>query len=297
METGFMNRIIGLVLALVVGGLLVGGLLIPSIEGMTTTELTYINVGSPYQTTDTEDAETHTIVISKDDGGNLVITTDGKTDTLPDFSLYGSATILFAENTFIRLTSAGAVNVYGSTNASTYGNASIGTASAENPITITITGTTAAITTYTINNVQAYIAPEGPLVLSKNPYVHENSTVYVGALNTIAGTGIAFVLYGPLDDLIKKGVWPNGRGIGEVTVNLENKTTDLYKLDRITAEATNDGNVFGTMTINYLLAPKEVVYENPAYIGSTNAVIMGVVSLLGIVALIVVAANGIRNKY
>lgn len=290
------TNLITLVITLTIGIILAGSLLMPVVDNSTATTKTILNTGSEFVSADSDDTDTHTIIISMDADSKLTITTDGEAVVLPDFSLYGAASILYGENTFVRVSSAGVVNVYGRTNASTYGNQTIGTASAANPITISITGTTATISTYTIPDVQVFIAAEGPYVLTKNPYVLEDSMVFIGAVNTISGTGIAFDIYGPLDDLIGKGVWPNGRGIGDITPTLSNPTTNLYKVDKIEAEATNDGNVFGTMTITYFVAPKEITYDNAEYIGDQYAGILGAIPVLIIAALVVAAAGALYLK-
>lgn len=279
-----MNKLIQYCVMVAVGILVFSALLVPVVNTGASEKTTISNLGANFKLTD-DSADVHTIVISADADG-LIITTDGELCKLPDFSLFGSATIVFCEDSFIRLGSNGLVEIYGATNASTYGKQKVGTASAGNPITITITGNSAAVSTYTIPNVSAYIADSGDYVLANHPYVKNDSIVYIGASNIIDGANFAFVLYGNINDLIGKGVWPNGRSIGDVTVSLDNPVTNLYKVDKIEAVALVDGVERGTMTITYFLAPKVIEYDNPSYAGDNLASILGVIPLIVIVGLI-----------
>lgn len=304
METGFMNRITGLVIALVVGGLLVGGLLIPSIEGMTATEATRTNTGAYFTT---PDGGEHEIIISTD-----TITYDGKTCIYPDLGLYGSATALIGSDWFLRLERsgsgvsfivAGPNQQYDNLGNSTNGN-----------LTITINGESVNMTgpTNTIakSTLQYTIADKGDYVLSHKPYVLENTT-FIGGIRNNTGNGDIFeIVSGTLND--PAGIsttscrcYSNDLGLGavsssEYTINLTPVAENLKKLAQIdqTAEITyTGGTATANITIDYVIVPAKIVYDNPSYIGNTNAVIMGVISLLGIVALIVLAANAVKNKY
>ena len=297
METGFMNRITGLVIALVVGGLLVGGLLIPSIEGMTATEKTFENEGSPFMLADSGN---HTIIIGMDANSNITITTDGETDIVPDLSLYGSATILYAEDSFIRLLSNGNVMAYGKTSNSTYDNATLGNASTE--VTITISGTTATFdvsgSDRTIDNVQAFIAHEGTYALTTTPYIKDDSVIYGAGLTPSGGISGALCFYGTIEDITAKGLWPSGRIAKIDTINTKD-IAEYVGLQEITSVvlAWGDGAYDQSATYTYFLAPASITVDLSHPMTPTQIAMFGVISILGIVALVVVAANGIRNKY
>lgn len=305
METGFMNKITGLVIALVVGGLLVGGLLIPTVQGMTEKTLTHTNSGAYFTT---PDGDEHTIVIDA-----TTITFDGNACTYPDLSLYGSATAIIGEDWFLRLEkmSNGNVQYVVAGPPQQYNN--LGN-SGSGSISITITGDSAEFTgpsgTLSRTGVQYMIADTGEYVLSHDPCVKEN-TQFIAAIRNSSSVDLFQIIRGSISDTANYEstacrvykFTPGETGSissSAYTVALSPYSGDLKKLDAITEQATatfTSGDSELTITIDYIIVPVSIEYDNPAYIGSTNAVIMGVVSLLGIVALVVLAANGIRNKY
>lgn len=316
METGFMNRIIGLVLALVVGGLLVGGLLIPSIEGMTAPTLEKTNTGAYFTTPDEEE---HTVIIS--DG---VITYDDNECIWPNFSYFGSITLIAGADWCIR------ADAYNSTTQScriaiagpphTFDVLGVYGPGTDNSIIISINGTDVSIIPYTGDTAGTErtetdllytIADKGAYVMSYKPYLLKDTQIFGSIRNNsnASGADIFENVYGTIGDIENMTVEPLRLYKGSATpstgdfssnvfsADYENVTTNLYKLDKINQTFTIWDDSSATLAISYVIVPEKITYDNPAYIGSTNAVIMGVVSLLGIVALVVVAANGIRNKY
>ena len=316
METGFMNRITGLVIALVVGGLLVGGLLIPSIEGMTAPTLEKTNTGAYFTTPD--DGE-HTVIIS--DG---VITYDDNECIWPDFSYFGSITLIAGADWCIRAdaynptTQACRITIAGPPH--TFDVLGVYGPGTGNSIIISINGTDVSIIPYTGDTAGTErtetdllytIADKGAYVMSYKPYLLEDTPIF-GSIrnnNNASGADIFENVSGTLGDvenmtatelrLYKGSATPStGDFAGNVfTADAANVVTNLYKLDKISQTFTLWDDSSATIYLSYLIVPETISYNNPAYIGSTNAVIMGVVSLLGIVALVVLAANGIRNKY
>ena len=303
METGFMNRTIGLVIALVVGGLLVGGLLIPTVQGMTEPTKTYENMGVPFALMDDNE---HTMVI-ENVGGEPKYTVDGVViEKNPEYLFNSQSTVIYGTDGFLRVWKVG-------------GSVDRLRVQAEERININLNAGESATFTFdstniTGNNQTVAIKPvaylsNGSYSQLINPVVKDDSVIYIAGLTeqlTIGGNTNQFVgvcASGTLDDLTftVADIGPTTPTVTVTDLDYTVSTTDLgnglKKIDDITLTITWSDDGTSIVHYTYFIAPAEIVYDNPAYIGSTNAVIMGVVSLLGIVALVVVAANGIRNKY
>lgn len=288
METGFMNRITGLVIALVVGGLLVGGLLIPSIEGMTEPEKTIINKGANYALY--ELGETHTITFTADS-----MITDGVAQPLPDTSVYGAATVAYGAGGMIRYHTNGYLawwgNVYGEGSNRSLGPAVNITLNIDENGTLLSDG---ASTNRGFTGTVMYANPAGNLALSYNPYVVEDSHIYGAGATDVAGVSYGVMWDGTVSEITVSPTYPPAQDFGEVTVNTTNPATNLLKITSVVIPDTTAGADF---TYTYFFAPKEITYDNPLQLDATQIAMFGVISILGIVALVVVAANGIRNKY
>lgn len=284
METGFMNRIIGLVLALVVGGLLVGGLLIPSIEGITATEKTFENTGYYYMTdVGADESYTYEFVSTP----SKAWTVNGEALTFPE----GAYNVIVTDEHFVR---------------------SNGQIEGNSIASMTVTVTAESITgTYTAAGVSHDIdwAVDGfyGAVPTKDSFImtDPDGTTYVNSDTEVIGFGISnlsgqypiFHIVGDMENVTVTSP--------DTTVTIDNiainKTAvggyiDLYKFDSITFDATKGANT-ATITYNRVILPTEVTAELSNHLDATQIAMFGVISILGIVALVVVAANGIRNKY
>lgn len=305
METGFMNRIIGLVLALVVGGLLVGGLLIPSIEGMTATEKTFENEGSFFMN---PDGETHTYTFGVDN-----LTFDGVTVDYPVGFGTGNnrnATLFIGEDWMCRM-DAGMIRFILSGPNNTY--QPVGSVN-EKTITATVNGSDFTMTvaedssTFTRTDLTYMIADKGDYVLCYNPYILANSPLIGGVRNNVSGVDTFEIVKGntidgfeaiqcrcyDFDSTSSTTVTSDTYTINTTPVNGVN---DLLKLDSIVQSLDFANGKSGTMTLTYLIAPATYTVELSQHLDATQIVLFGVVSLLGIIMLVVVAANAIRNKY
>ena len=307
METGFMNRMIGLVLALVVGGLLVGGLLIPSIEGMTATEKTFTNTGY-FRMATLEDDDS--VILEWDSSEPTKIKTNNTlVDVGASLGSYQSRSIAFAENYLIRMANNGG-NSYGIQIWSS-GYAIGANSDTAQIVTITIgngtitweTTESETDTTFSYTGDMQYINPAGSNIMKKSTdeayLLHTSSIIYAGGISTITApdTFAGIYLEGTVDDIT---VTPmnNNVAVGEVTVNYTDVAgyEDLVKFDKITFPTTYNDNVVN-QTYNYVVVPYQVTAELSQHLDATQIAMFGVISILGIVALVVVAANGIRNKY
>lgn len=295
METGFMNRITGLVIALVVGGLLVGGLLIPSIEGMTATETTFENEGIYYIV---DDSTSHTLVF---DDQKVIV--DGKEVNHPN----GEYTVLATDDLLFRLTSGGErLQLRGALNGSV----------ASCNITIadgTVSGSYVNPSDQTTSIERAYTSywlatsDEEPLIMkaySGTAHIKDDSVVMGrGLTRLMTGTNTDVWEYMTIDATVNGGVTINpitGFTYSDIQLNVTpvEGYNGLYSFGSITFTATHtDSGATTNVTYTAVILPAEVTAEKSQHMDATQIAMFGVISILGIVALVVVAANGIRNKY
>lgn len=315
METGFMNRIIGLVLALVVGGLLVGGLLIPSIEGMTATEKTFENEGY-FKLDKITDSEEH--IITWDYTNPYIFVVDGVDVTIP----FGSTndpvypySVISAENWALRFISTNAgvridLAVFGQQNSLIWGTSTVDEKNATftfNNGVATIARSDNATTTQTYD--YAFIpSADGAYCMKKgnvDAFLNKDSEIFAtgrtgGIFN---GTTVNLNLNVKAD--VENGaavniIYPTtGYTISNETVNnvVENSYLDLYKFSNVSFTITDTDGYTYNAVYGQVIIPAKVTSELTNHMDATQIAMFGVISILGIVALVVVAANGIRNKY
>lgn len=290
------NKMIGLVVGVMVGIIIMSAALFPTIHASTDQTFTKTNVGSFFTTPDENE---HTIVID-----DTTITFDDNECIYPDLTLYGSATAMVGEDWFLRL------ELNTNNNLVTYilcgppqqyvnlGNSSGG------DLVITVSGTDVAFdgpsTDTTRNNLTYMIADKGDYVLSHDPYVLEN-TEFVGAIRNSTSLDIFELVTGSIGDTTTYDttavrIWSfstteTGTLVSaSYTVDLLNVYGDLKKLDKITETMdmtfTSAGDQSRTITIDYIIVPKEITYDNPAYVGDDLADLFSVIPILITVGLI-----------
>ena len=298
-------KIVGISVAVLVSLVVLAGVLMPVLDDATATTETIVNDGSIMAV---PDEGTHTIKLSKS-GDALVIKTDGETCVNPDLSLYGSATIVFADNTFIRLADNGNVTLYGKSGSATKEEFTVGNISAG--ITIALSGTNATITndsdgtkTRTFENVDYYISAVGDYALSLNPSITLESNIMGAGLTKINNTSSALIFQGSVEDVDNPSIstlaiWPNGRTATLGSVNLTENTNyvGLYKVDSIVLDWANDGNPIGSATYTYFVAPHEITVEKSVHLTNNENELLAVIPMLVIVAILIgVVALVIRSK-
>ena len=310
METGFMNRIIGLVLALVVGGLLVGGLLIPSIEAMTATEKTYDNTTDALWQVDKLNADSsyefiwdHTDPTHATVNGETVNLSNGTVICASDSFLirYGSGT----NGKYLQTVPSGAFAVSVSETGTNEGDVTITAENGTFTAIVEKSETTTATTTFT----EAYgIVAKGNYVMkapTQSAYMLDESPIFAMGVTTIGG--IWYNMFQIVGN-IKDGVTITQENPDPATYTISNEEihytpvssgVGLNTLSSITFTATQiaDSSIVADCTYNYFIVPATVTAELSQHMDATQIAMFGVISILGIVALVVVAANGIRNKY
>ena len=292
------TNVLTLIITLVVGIILAGSLLVPILNDAAQATYTIENEGTPFKLISEEDSPS--ITISKVDDA-IVIESDGETVTNPDFSLFGAATVVYGEAGFIRLNPAGQLRGFAD---NFYGVNVTDTVS----VTITFSGDNAIMTpsSGTAKTVPlkptAYIG-NGTYVQTTSPYINDTSTIYLAGNTNYDGVThyISYVGYGVTDELSTTTVYSD---LGEdVTVeslshttNSSKITTNLYKLNNIQFTATDNNDREYSATFSFLLAPKEIVYNNPGYVGAGSAALVAAIPVLVIVALLVVAVGAVARR-
>ena len=311
METGFMNRIIGLVIALVVGGLLVGGLLIPSIQAMTATETTFENEGYYHMTHLNADDE---YTLFWDHTKPYEVTVNG-TDVIPlTVPAYAAVTILGSDAFCLRFLNTPdnpRIQMYGGTGWG-YGGSQgydFSVTLSGGTLTLMNTAETSPFTAsgdapdklYAITNntgeyvlkkatTPAYMLGDSSLIVLCGVTDSPVATPAIYADGTING-GLNYTLFRPSGQ-VDTAVFSNET----ITAADVNGYTGLKSLEKIEFDVTlTEGTVEPTYT--YFIVPASVTAEKTQHMDATQIAMFGVISILGIVALVVVAANGIRNKY
>lgn len=218
-----------------------------------------------------------------------------------------SASLAIGEESVLRLYSTGDLVVIGAS-----GTVSLGQVSEGNPVSVTVAGdvlryTAAGGAAGTSAGMRAYIASDGEMAMSSNPYVVEDSDVILGGyahdLATTTGdtVSVGYTYAGKVSDPVADAVLAPVSAGGNAAVSTEadpelsSVRTDLLRVDGIlfTTEWSDGGE--SVATYSYFLAPYEVVYSNPEYIGGSNATLLGAVVVIAVVAILMMAVGAIRT--
>lgn len=277
------------------GVILIGSLLAPMLSEYTTATKTYTNEGTPYAIFD---GESHEIVIAIDEGGVISISTDGEACQIPT-GFNNTATIVYAEDGYARIALNG-----GNTRVFVSNSADGITPTTTKPVTLTIEATgitmTNGTTTYESEcSPLAYIASEGPYVLTTKPGVAADSTIYLGGTtNYSSGNYIAFVGYGTTEDITATNAYSSPTSDPTVTISSVSAVAttskineNIEKIDNVlfTATLSNESTLTGTFT--YFLAPATITWDDPDYIGSAGSAILIAIPLMAIAALLLLVVR------
>lgn len=302
------NKTVALLLTLTVGVIMVGALVAPIVASYGYETSTYYNEGMPYAEVDDE---THVITVTSD--AIKVDNAEIDTDLFPSgFTAY---TIVYGEETFIRLSTYD-VTIRGADSGNIW---TMSYADGET-ITISILGSVATVTSSdtdvtsrSISDALYYVSTSGDYVLSLNPVVLSDSQIY-GAGQTHwtasdegypANLDIYTAWRGTIEaitgDLIYVTASYSDTSITGFEINTTEENNGLYTIDSILVnysvtytETSTEYEPVSTYT--YFLAPAELVYDNPNYIGFGVAGIMGALVVVCILSLVVMAAKGMENR-
>lgn len=295
-----MKNIVGLVMTLAVGVIMIGTLLAPVVSSMTPETLVYHNEGSYFAA---PDGENHTIVFSEN-----YATVDGVQVEYPVGFGTGNnrnATVIIGENWMFRLDSNMLRLVIAGPNDSF-----VNMGAVTSDITVTISGDTL---TYTYNNVDTtltdlkyYLASDGDMVLCYNPYITEDSLIVGGIRNNNnAATADFFeIVTGTVADGFTSTVCrayiftaspTTGSATTTETAVTDSITTNLLQLTKITQNVTFWNDATAEITLTYVLAPAEVVYDNPNYVNSAVSAILPVITIITIISLVAITARSLNR--
>ena len=322
MENGFMNKIIGLVLVLVIGATLVGGLLVPTVQAVTATETTFENEG--YYSMDKLDPTT-TATIEWAKATPNIVTINGKDVDMSAFAeLNKSYTLIGSESIIVRYqkeTATEGIQVYSSEG---YTSFHLGTSDINgDKLTITVSngtlnfetnGSTPLTKEYTNLGEDGYIINgEGTgayAVMKKSTvpaHVLKDSEIRLIGVSVKSGpTGIAIYGAGTIEGGITLSTIYAATGSTVtysepvVTDAAINGYEDLYKLEKYQFTITySNGQDVATydVTYSYFIVPAAVTAEKTQHMDASQIAIFGVVGLLGIVLLVTIAASAVRSKY
>lgn len=302
------KNILGLIVTCVLGIIMIGSLLGPAISDYSEAKLTVENTGMPY----TEAGGDHTILITADG-----MTYDGETIDITLFpGNFTGYTIVYGEQSFVRWSTNSGVLTAGAGLTLRQFNVTDNTitvALSDNSVTVT---TTASTQTFTANDVLYHISPSGgDYVLALNPYVNDEQTVYAAGDTFYSGSGrpgtlrIWIVWTGELDTITVSASGFNGAAaytdveVTNTTATLTNINSNLYRYDSVvidyTATATEnevDADYPLTATYTYFLAPAEVSYDNPAYMGSEYEGLLGAIVVIAIAGLLLLIVGAVVRR-
>ena len=296
------KNILNIAIVLTVGVILAGSLLMPVISAYGDETLTVHNTGAYFTTSDENE---HTLVINA-----TTITYDGKPCIYPDMELYGSATLMVGPDWFLRIakltTPAGAIEYIITGPPQQYNR--VGT-SEEGDCVVTINGSDISAVcgerTVTRTGMEYTISDRGNWVLSHDPYVLEN-TQFVAAIRNVSNIDVLEIVRGTINDpdnytTTMCRTWYFSQQVtgtltdSDYTVSLATVNGPLKKLNEITQTATVNfegvGDVTRTITIDYILVPETITYNNPDYVGYSGLIYA--IPVMVIIALLMVAVGGL----
>lgn len=290
MET---KNVLGGIVSLTVVVICVAVIMMPVLGEYTTATKTYVNEGTYFSLADADDAETHTIVISSDD--LPAVTVDG-TSVTSEFEDY---TVVFGKHSILRLiATTGRLTLGGTVGEGTSGQwAVLRAGEATDDATIALTGTTLTVTVgetvTTIEDNWAYMDPEGDYSYCTTPCVLADSPIYGGGVTYTPFSSATVICFtGTSEELTSYGVYRGSPAVtlDSYTVNTSEVDGDLMRIDSIVFNCTQS-ETSKTATYTYFLAPKEITYDDPDYLGSGNSALILAIPVI-VIASLVVAAVG-----
>ena len=288
------NKLITICITLFVGIILAGAVLVPVLNDTTGATKTYINEGTYYALADPDDDTSYVITVKSVDDV-AVIDLDGEAITS---TITGGYTVVFGQHSIIRyFPENGRVILGGTVGAGTSSQfTDLRSADSSETLTLTITGDTLVTvngeTTKTISDNWAFINPAGDYSYCYNPCVTASDRIIGGGVTYSPFSSATVICFDGTIEGIDAGVYRSSPTVtlNDTVINTSNVATNLFRIDSIVFNCTQS-DADKTATYTYFLAPKEVVYDNPNYVGSASAAILGAIPILVIVSLILAAVG------
>lgn len=287
------NKILETIMIIVVGVILLGSLLVVAIDTYSEEDLTYTNEGVPFKLMD--DSE-HTMVI-ENVGGDPHYTIDGESVTSPEYTFNNQSTVVYGEDGLFRVWKVGGgtarLRVQAADKIGLNLDSGQSTTVTFDSTNIVLNDQTAAI------KPVAYLSP-GNYSQTVKPFVNESSIVYIAGLTEgvmgVTSNYIAVSGGGTMDDFSVNVVDYVLTSDTTVTnVEWEFITIDegngLYQIDDIKLTFTLSDESTEEAHYTYFIAPTDVEYDNPNYIGDEYSGILGAIVIIAIASLLVLGVR------
>lgn len=227
------------------------------------------------------------------------------TYTMDDDTL-SSASLVVGEDSIVRIYSDGSVVLI-----TANGYTDLGTVTDDNTVTLTITDDTLTYTPVggsesTQDGVMVYISSVGEWSMLLNPVVTDESRIIIGGYahnlatdndSTVDIGYCASETWGEFADSdITATLYPvndNGSTVSSTAIikNASTITTNLVKINSILFDTTWSDDGVSTATYSYFLAPTEVEYDNPEYVGSGGSALVSAIPAIIIAAILIFAVG------
>lgn len=288
------KNILNIAIALTIGVILTGSLLMPVIDEYGDETHTYTNEGISFALMDDNE---HTMKITNN-GGVPEYVVDGVDTTAPTYAFNNQSTVIYGEDGLLRVWKVGDTTRIRIQAADGIGvNLNSGDSA-----TFTFDNNTVSngTSTATIKPV-AYLSNDSEYVQMVNPTVTNDSVIYLAGLTELIHSDVAQFIaiagYGTIDNLtinvisavVGTGVTVTGTDYEVVTTDLGN---GLKRIDDIAITFTMSDDTTHVGHYTYFIAPKEVSYDNPNYIGESSSLVK-VIPIIVIVSILMIAVGAV----
>ena len=300
------NRFVAVLLGLFISVIMVGTVFVSTLSPYSQAEKTYENEGVPFALMDDNE---HTMVI-ENVGGVPKYTVDGEIiETNPIYAFNNQSTVIYGEDGYVRVWKVGNVDrirmaVIESSGALAYPvNLNNG-----DSLTITFDNTDIVYSTTDHPDITLPIKPTAYLSNTNDytqmikPVVNVDSIIYLaGIVEPIHNDNAQFISvcgFGTIaEDDLTFTILPSNVGSG-VTVDVSSyeittidKGNGLKQIDDIAITFTMSDDTTHIGHFTYFIAPTEVEYSNPIYVGATLGAIFDILGLVAGIGVLILAVG------
>lgn len=301
------NKIVGVMIAVMIGIITIGGVMVPVINDAVATTDTFTNDGL-YYVDSVPDGESINYRFE-----NGIIYVNDVAVISPEFeSVYpDGVSIIFTEHIVLRYAAGSStIGIRGQLNTNAYG---LDITVSDGTITGTYANADGEDSTISWTYTDFFgIVPESDRVMAFAPmYVNADTNVFVTGLVALSGFSTYYIMNvsGSIDEGFTATLYTQGSGslVEGVTVtstidyDVVDNHEDLYKLNAVnfTLERTSDGvEQTATATFTLMTVPQEIIAERSNPMDSAASGILTIAPLMVIISLLVMAtALFVRSKY
>lgn len=305
------NKLIGLVMGAVVGVILIGALLMPVLNDAAATERTFTNTGLFYADVLDENSDR---TMSFDYTKPNIITVDGTDIDMSSIQTsYGSATVIFSNDWFMRFVPDTGIVLY---KCGTSSSQAIKGATASSQISFTATFSSGAAVfiysdsteiEYDIADAGLIITPDAGAYIMKGAndtaYVNGDSIVYgVGRTDRALGTsGTSFnaMMAASVDDGVSSLYYSPQYTMNDnrsVNATADADYTDLYALSGFTFNLVSNDEAEHAITYNQIFVPTSVKSELTEHLDSGEIAVLSAIPVMMIAALVIFAVRVLYSR-